>query len=88
MLQNQEELFTWVERLGGWGVVLLVVRWMMTRIDKLITNLETAIKSFQAFEAAEEAVHTQVVDNQKKLCDTQKELVTLLKQIIERLSAS
>lgn len=29
----------WIERLGGWGAVLLIVRWMMSRQDRLIDSL-------------------------------------------------
>lgn len=43
--------------IGGWAVVLLIVRWMMSRIDKLIassdSNMRAAIDEFREFRVQE-----------------------------------
>lgn len=33
-------LIEWVERLGGWGALLLIVRWMLTRLDATLRAVE------------------------------------------------
>jgi hypothetical protein len=55
------EILDWVERLGGWGVLVLVVRWMMTRQDRTITALERAVTQFERFERDEEKMHAEIL---------------------------
>ena len=55
------ETLEWVERFGGWAVVLAVVRWMMARIDRLIDTFERAIDTFHGFEREERKVHEEIL---------------------------
>jgi len=38
-----ERIMEWVERLGGWGVVILVVRWLLSRTDRLIALVNALV---------------------------------------------
>ncbi len=56
--------FEWVERLGGWTVVALIVRWFMARIDtrdqhveRLIISFEAATEEFKRYNAEERIAH-------------------------------
>ena len=73
----------WVERLGGWAAVLVVVRWMMSRIDRMIDNqdrsvegLKSAIDSFQRFQSVEEETHARLIETQREILDQIKDLKT------------
>lgn len=68
-----QELPSWFVDLGGWGVVLLIVRWMMTRIDKLIAasdaNMVAAISEFRAFRMQEQEQHAALEEGQRRILD-------------------
>lgn len=68
----------WIERLGGWGVVLLVVRWMMSRMDRMIDNLQSTASAFVEFRQEfhqyrqdDERVHGQIVQELQGLREDQ-----------------
>jgi hypothetical protein len=71
-------LLDWIERLGGWGVVLLVVRWMMSRIDadrrehrettrELVGSMQAALDQFARFESEEHDTHDRIVATQREI---------------------
>lgn len=69
----------WVERLGGWAVVLVVVRWMMSRIDRTISGLEKsvatfseALATFREYEQAEVEAHREIASSQQRILDELK----------------
>jgi hypothetical protein len=68
----------WVERLGGWAAILLVVRWMMTRLDKLIDSFQETIATFRTFEAEERKTHEAIMESQKAIIDTQTKILESL----------
>lgn len=70
----------WIERLGGWAAILLVVRWMMTRLDKLIDSFQGAIEVFREFEYEERKTHDVILKSQEQITATQT-------QILQRLEA-
>ncbi len=62
------EYAEWVERLGGWACVLIIVKWMMSRMDKLIDNLTKTAgafsdfhKEFHTYKRDDSRVHEQIV---------------------------
>jgi hypothetical protein len=67
------ELPNWLTDVGGWGVVLLIVRWMMMRIDKLIAasdvNMTAAIAEFRAFRLQELEQHASLEEGQQRILD-------------------
>ena len=74
------------------GVV--VVRWMMTRLDKNAASLEDAIMALRkavdaavAREQSEDAVHTSLVQAQQRIVFTQERILAILEseiRIIDR----
>lgn len=71
---NAVSVLEWVERLGGWGVVLLIVRWMMTRIDKMIEGWSAALEQFARFEKSEEELHQRIVSTQYEILKSIEQL--------------
>lgn len=61
------DVLDWVERLGGWAVVLIIVRWMMSRIDTMIEGWQRALDQFARFEEHEESVHKEIVQTQRDI---------------------
>lgn len=68
------EVATWVERFAGWGVVLLIVKWMMARADrqndqtdKLVSSLQAAVAHFDKFQRQEDEVHHALIRTQEKI---------------------
>lgn len=63
----------WLKDIGGWGVVLLIVRWMMTRIDALIasseSNMKAAIQEFKDFRVQEQLQHSKIEDSQQEILE-------------------
>lgn len=68
----------WIERLGGWAVVFFVVRWMITRIDRQLEIMGSAITEFSKFQVASERAAEQLIK-------TQERIVGLLDKVEERL---
>ena len=64
----------WVERLGGWGAILLIVRWMMARLDKMIDSFQSAVVTFGDYEAEGRAAHNVIIEQQKRILDSIKEI--------------
>ena len=69
-----EVALQWVERIGGWAVVLLIVRWMMARMDRqgdhveaLIAQFSEAIKVFRDGQMEEERVHSRITEQVSNL---------------------
>jgi hypothetical protein len=57
----------WIERLGGWAVVLVIVRWMMQRIDQGQKDaredralFREALDAFKSYQASEDRVHADI----------------------------
>lgn len=70
------EAMEWVERLGGWGVVLLVVRWMMSRHDKMteaLTDsnraLTDSVAAYGEFQRTNDDAHRQIVHTLEEIRD-------------------
>ena len=42
-------ILEWVERLGGWAVVVVIGRWMMLRMDRMFDNLTRSVDAFAGF---------------------------------------
>ncbi len=70
---SNPELPAWIRDVGGWGVVLLIVRWMMTRIDTLIAssegNMRAAITEFREFRLQEQRQHEAIEESQQEILD-------------------
>lgn len=71
----------WIERLGGWAAVLVVVRWMMSRIDRMIDNqdrsvaaMKAAIDAFQGFQSSEEETHARLIETQREILEQIRDL--------------
>ena len=73
----------WVERFGGWGVVILIVRWMMTRIDRMIDNFELALKKFDQHETEELVYRAHAKHDFADLKDDHKEIIDILGEMKE-----
>jgi hypothetical protein len=76
-----QSMFEWIERLGGWAAVLLVVRWMMSRFDRMIDSqdravaaMKSAIDAFQRFQSIEEETHARLIETQREILDQIREL--------------
>lgn len=61
----------------GWAAVLFIVRWMMSRMDRLIDNNEKSISAFQRFQEQEERTHQALVDTQERILSELKDIKTL-----------
>jgi hypothetical protein len=61
------DMGAWIERLGGWAVVLIIVRWMMSRIDRLLEGFLKALDQFQIFENEERRTHRAIVETQERI---------------------
>lgn len=63
---------------GGWAVVLVVVRWMMVRIDSLIalsdTNMKAAIQEFKEFRLQEQRQHETLEEGQAEILSSIRSL--------------
>jgi hypothetical protein len=77
---DNSELIPWIERLGGWGVVILVVRWQMTRMDRMLDGLDKSVSmfaeslsTFQEFERESRRVHDIIVSTQREILEAIKE---------------
>jgi hypothetical protein len=64
----------WVERLGGWAVVLIIVRWFMMRLDIMIQQLTTAVSAFQRFESEEVVTHRAILNGLGNIRDSVNQL--------------
>ena len=71
----------WVERLGGWAVVVMIVRWMLASQKDLIKTLTRAVDAFQEFEKAEEIHHVDQTTAMAKIVETQKEILAELREL-------
>lgn len=60
----------------GWAAVLFIVRWMMSRMDRLIDNNEKSISAFQRFQEQEEHTHQALVETQERILDEIKDIKT------------
>lgn len=60
----------------GWAAVLFIVRWMMSRMDRLIDNNEKSISAFQRFQETEERTHQALVETQQRILDEIKDIKT------------
>ena len=67
------------ERFGGWIVVLIVVRWMMVRLDRQSTQTDKLIDGFQETVAQFRRFESEEIDTHLKI-------MTALKQITESMS--
>ena len=77
-MEDPPTVLAWVERLGGWAVVLLIVRWMMSRIDKLIEGFSGALKNFQEFEIEERRMHGNIIETQDRIIQTQEHILDVV----------
>jgi len=59
------EAMEWVERLGGWAVLVYIVAGMMRRQDKVIDALKDAVDAFSGFRADLNA-HNRAVERTQK----------------------
>lgn len=71
----------WIERLGGWAAVLVVVRWMMSRLDRMIDNqdrsvtaMQSAIATFENFQTIEAEAHGRLIETQKEILDQLRDM--------------
>jgi hypothetical protein len=74
VMHEAADLMQWVERLGGWAVVLLVVRWMMMRMDRMIDGWETVVTGFNAFQSTERDHHSEMLRTQRDILAAIREL--------------
>jgi len=65
------------------GSQTVVVKWLMSRSDRLVTELTKAVASFQRFETLEDEVHTKIIDSLAKLATTQERILTVLTEMRE-----
>ena len=68
------DILAWVERLGGWGVVLLIVKWMMRHMDRLGDELRAAVAAFTAFREEESRAHEIIRRTQIDILDEIKQI--------------
>jgi len=59
----------------------IVIRWLMSRSDKLVDSLTAAVQSFQAFERQEDEVHRQITQSLERLVATQERILALLQSM-------
>lgn len=64
---TSEGALAWVERLGGWAVVVWVVWVMLKSQNRLIAGLEGAVDAFRSFMAEEKQVHTDITKTQQEI---------------------
>jgi hypothetical protein len=57
----------WVERFGGWGALLLVVRWLMVRMDRTITAFEGMVRASDAHLEAHSDLHGDLKATQNRI---------------------
>jgi len=69
-------LLDWVERLGGWGVVVYIVWWgtqhankTRIQVDKMIETFRLAVQSFQTFEREERDAHEKILKRLQDIHD-------------------
>ncbi len=60
----------------GWAAVLFIVRWMMSRMDRLIDNNEKSVSAFQRYQEQEERTHQALVETQERIRDEIKDIKT------------
>jgi len=60
MMDDPTKWFMWVERLGGWGVVLLIVKWFMASTDRQVKALERAVSTFSEYQTEYRASHDRI----------------------------
>ncbi len=60
----------------GWAAVLFIVRWMMSRMDRLIDNNEKSISAFQRFQEQEERTHQALVETQERILSKLEDIKT------------
>jgi hypothetical protein len=76
----ETDILEWVERLGGWGVVIWVVAYFMREnkadresheeeMTKLVNSFSNAINSFQEHGEEERKMHQKVLDELRALPD-------------------
>lgn len=58
----------------GWAAVLFVVRWMMTRMDRLIDGMQISIDAFQKFQGSSEHAHRELLETQKAILEQIQEI--------------
>ena len=63
------DLFEWIERLGGWAVVGLIVHWLLARQDRLITALEKSVQAYGDFQKTNDEAHREIVTTLKQIRD-------------------
>lgn len=75
------EAIPWTD-VTGWGVVILVMRWMMTRMDRLIDtsneNMKSVIAEFRAFREQELEQHSRLEDQHERMEQKQAEILAHL----------
>lgn len=54
------DLLEWVERLGGWAVVIWIVHAMMKRSDRAIDALVNAVDAFDSYRSEAVSHHEEV----------------------------
>jgi len=79
-MPDEVNALQWVERLGGWAVVLIIVRWMMTRIDSLINGFTSALESFRTFETEERQMHSKILETQDTIIQVQERILDTVKK--------
>ena len=71
---SYEDLAPILKDFGGWAAVLLIVRWMMSRMDRLIDSMQVSISTFQKFQENEEKTHADLIETQREILEQVKEL--------------
>lgn len=67
------------------GSQTVVVKWLMSRSDRLVTQLTTAVTAFQTFEQMEDEVHSKIIDSMATMVATQERILTILNDMREEV---
>ena len=65
----------------------IVIRWLMSRSDRLVDSLTQAVQSFQAFERQEDEVHNKITSSLERMVATQERILAILAERNHKESA-
>jgi len=66
-MESGMNVLEWVERLGGWGALLVIVRWMLTRLDATLESVQyTQAQIVRAMANMERSLE-EIADNTQRM---------------------
>jgi hypothetical protein len=78
-MDDPADIMEWVERLGGWGVVVWVVWRMMRSNERMIEAGEedrrvfrAAVDEFRKYRSEDDRAHRDIIDTQKNIIEAMR----------------